>query len=356
MIEMTLCPECGVPELLTATHTWLGNGTIILNTNPQIRLIIHESQNLDPLFAGISNIIGKPVEPIIIDSMRRASRVYMSANIPADTETRLKAGEIDLYAIGEMTTLFARGMGYGNVTVVDGQYKGDEDDYVVVRYTEPHCAMLLDGNIVGCVEAVVRRGISMEHKQISADTHELRLTMSEQPSRTASINVKMFQTTGGDIELKRCSSCGGPAALSDYKWDLARGVVTLEPSGRRICMLGPIVMDPLFEALETELGESIQAAVIEAQRRFVRGGMYSVSEVRSESQMREFFALRGLGYIRELRMGRKGVRFGIDNAHMHLMIVGQTQGMYELAFGKESQVEWEVNDEGTLLIEVTPWD
>lgn len=121
-------------------------------------------------------------------------------------------------------------------------------------------------------------------------------------------------------------------------------------------MLGPIVMDPLFEALETELGEGIQAAVIEAQRRFVRGGLYSPAEVRSESQMREFFALRGLGYIHELRIGRKGVRFSIDNAHMHLMIVGQTQGMYELAFGKESRVEWEVNDEGTLLIEVTPWD
>jgi hypothetical protein len=130
----------------------------------------------------------------------------------------------------------------------------------------------------------------------------------------------------------------------------------MESTGRRICILGPIVMDPLFEALESELGEGVPASVVEAQRRFVRGGTYSVSEVRSESQMREFFALRGLGYIRELKMGRKGVLFRVDNALMHLMIVGQAQGMYEHAFGKESRVEWEFDKEGTLVIEVISWD
>ena len=121
-------------------------------------------------------------------------------------------------------------------------------------------------------------------------------------------------------------------------------------------MLGPIVMDPLFEELESELGEGVPGVVVEAQRRFVRGGMYAVSEVGNESQVHEFFALRGLGYIRELRMGRKGVRFSLDNALMHLMVVGQTQGMYEHAFGKESRVEWEFTKDGTLVIQVTPWD
>ena len=356
MIEMPLCPECGVPELVTNTHIWLGNGTIVQSANTQIRLIVHESQNLDQLFAGIANITGKPVEPIITDATRRATRAYMSSLVPDEIKSQLRTGEIDVFAVGEMIILFARAMGYGNVTVVAARYEGDDDDYVVMRYTEPYSVALLDGNIAGTVEAVIDREVSITHKEISADTHEVLFAIPEKRSELENIEVELFQPTEGDIELKKCSTCGGPAALCDYKWDLGRGVINLDPSGRRMCMLGPIVMDPLFEALESELGEDVPGVVIEAQRRFVRDGMSSVLEVRSESQMREFFALRGLGYIRELRMGRKGVRFALDNALMPLMVVGQTQGMYEHVFGIESRVEWEFTREGTLVIQITPWD
>jgi hypothetical protein len=280
----------------------------------------------------------------------------MRSVIPQESVAQLRAGEINIYDLAEMITLFARGMGYGNVTIVEAQYRGSIDDYFVMRYTNPYSTTLLDGNVAGTVEAMIDREVDIIHKEISADTHEVHMSIPEQRSEMGDIDVKLFQPREGDIELPRCSACGGPAALRDYRWDVERGIINLEPFGRRICMLGPIVMDPLFLALESELGEDIPGVVVEAQRRFVRDGMYSASEVRSESQMREFFALRGLGYIRELKIGRKGVHFSLDNALMHLMIVGQTQGLYEYAFGVESRVEWEFTEEGTLVIEVTPWD
>jgi len=55
-------------------------------------------------------------------------------------------------------------------------------------------------------------------------------------------------------------------------------------------------------------------------------------------------------------MGRQGVRMRVHHATLHLMIVGITQGLYELAYGKESKVEWEMSPDDTLDIEVTNWD
>ena len=96
--------------------------------------------------------------------------------------------------------------------------------------------------------------------------------------------------------------------------------------------------------------------VIEAQRRFVRGGYYSVSEVRGEPRMREVLALRGMGELLELKLGRKGVELRLANAALPLMGVGLTQGLYELAFGIESRVTWSFSEEGLLEVSVSPWD
>jgi hypothetical protein len=44
----------------------------------------------------------------------------------------------------------------------------------------------------------------------------------------------------------------------------------------------------------------------------------------------------------------------LDNAILHLMVVGLVQGLYELAFDIESEVDWELSGGGHLEIEVTP--
>jgi len=65
-------------------------------------------------------------------------------------------------------------------------------------------------------------------------------------------------------------------------------------------------------------------------------------------------ALRGLGNLRELKMGKKGVQARIENVALPLLAVGSTQGLYEKAFDIDSDVEWELTDDGDLEIEVFP--
>ena len=117
-------------------------------------------------------------------------------------------------------------------------------------------------------------------------------------------------------------------------------------------MLGPAALDAIFEELERELGENIPEVVIEAQRRFVKAGFSSSQEVRSVEDFRQELALRGVGNLREFEADKSGLRVRIENPYLHLMLVGLTQGLFELAFGREGDVEWDLIEDGDLIIRV----
>jgi hypothetical protein len=165
---------------------------------------------------------------------------------------------------------------------------------------------------------------------------------------------KDYHTREGDVELERCSACGGPAAFSKFDWLLDRGIIVNQATGRRIGIVHPSVLDPIFSELESELGDTIPRVVVEAQRRFTKTGFYSIEELSDEGDFRAQLALRGMGNLKKLSMDAKGLHLHLDDACMHLMVVGMVQGLFELAFDIESQVDWEYSQEGDLRVEVSP--
>lgn len=154
--------------------------------------------------------------------------------------------------------------------------------------------------------------------------------------------------------MERCGTCGVPEALSGFRWYYDRGVIRSSWTHRRMALLGPVMLDPVFDELEEELGEAIPRVVVEAQRHFVKTGFYSIEEIGDEGNIRNQFALRGLGNLREIRMGERGVTLRLENAAMHLLVVGLVQGLFETAFGIESNVDWELSEDGDLEVEVIP--
>lgn len=44
----------------------------------------------------------------------------------------------------------------------------------------------------------------------------------------------------------------------------------------------------------------------------------------------------------------------LDNAALPLIIVGQAQGFFEIGFGVESTVDWELDGQKNLQLEVKP--
>ncbi len=357
MPRIEVCELCKVPSYLANEHVWLKNGVIRARRDERQRLVFFECGNLDALFEGISEIIGEPIQRLVTEASRRATREYMNSVISEDIKATLRDKEIDLRLFTDSLFQIWQIMGYGKLTLIDLRYEGDMGDFITAHAARPYCLPLCLGNLAGAVEAMVDREPGIEHSQVSPDLYEMTVFESEHPRELKEkLRWRGYERKykDGDIELERCPSCGCPSLLSRYAWDLAGGTIRSTATGRRMVLVGPSMIDPVFDDLEEEVEHAIPRVVVEAQKRFVKSGFFSVDEVISEEHMREELALRGMGYLRELKMSRKGVRCRIENESLHLIVAGLTQGLYEMAFDLESEVEWELTQDGDLEIEVFP--
>lgn len=356
MFEVRLCPECGVPRYITSEHSWLSDGSIVLAGNPEQRMAFVETENFDPLYQGISNLIGLPIGHILTDSARRSTLAYMNLMVSDETRRAVVNGEADLDLV--FATMFGVGriMGYGNPSLLDMRYEHKDDDFVTILFRNPISRPVITGAVAGTVEAYLEHPRGVTYKEAPPDAIEVTVFEAEHPAELKNrLRLRKYQPAEGNFDHARCATCGGPANLSRYDWDTGNGIIRSKTTGRRFALIGPPMVDAVFEELENELGKAIPEVVVEAQRRFVRNGFYAVSEIRGIDRMREQFARRGLGLIRDLDLGRGGVHAVLENATLHLMTVGLTQGLYELATGEEGKVEWKLSEDRRLEIDVRPW-
>jgi hypothetical protein len=354
MADIKVCPGCGVPEYITSEHLWLNNGDIVQTRDQVARLVLMESENIDPLLQNIEEIIGVPIEHIVITAVRRAVRSYVSRLVPDDVKDLIQKKEVDPVSIALAMIDVAKMMGHGGQEYVDYRYEQDDDDYYIVKMLEPYSVPMVSGTVAGAVEAVFRRDEGVTYEQESPTVYKVTSVPSTHPEELKQrMHMKPYQHNDGDIELERCDACGGPKALSTYRWYVDRGVIIDETSNRRLVMMGPQELDRIFVELEEELGETIDQVIVEAQRRFTRSGFYSISEARSEEEFRNLLALRGFGNLKEISYHKHGMHMRLDNAALSLIVVGMMQGIFELFVGKDSAVEWELSEDGNLQIQLS---
>jgi hypothetical protein len=354
MAELELCPECGVPRIVTTEHAWLNNGDIIQNRNQENRVSFFESDNLDPLFTGISSIIGRSIEPIIIEAVRRTMRAYLRSFVPDEVRERVLNGEINIQEMDKGFMALAKPMGYGRYEVVETRFEGDGDDYHTVSMTEPFSLPICAASHCAAIEAILGYDHAVSYTQVGPHTWNIVAYPYPQPRAfKGRLITTPYEHVDGDFELLECPSCGGPKALSVCKWHLDRGVIMNEPLKRRMATIGPTELDPIFAELEEELGDMIPQVVVEAQRRFTRTGFYSMDDVHDVGDFRIQLAMRGLGNLRELKIGRRGLHMLVENAALPWIIVGMMQGIFEMAFGLDTDLDWEVS-RGNLRMELIP--
>lgn len=354
MAEIERCPECHVPTQTVTNHAWLAGGIIVQSNNRTHRMVIIECENLDPLYKGIEEIIGVPIERIIIETKRRATSEYIASIIPPEVKEMIQSHQISVEPMIGALNVTSAVMGYGNTSLVGYRFEGDDDDFVTERITEPYSVPLWCGDLTGSTEAVTGVDNDVTYEMESANTVVVTTRPAEHPEQfQGRLEIKRYGFEEGGIELERCPLCGGPAALSSFEWHDDRGVITSRETGRRVVMLGPAYQDAIFSELGKELGETIPRVVVEAQRRFVKTGFYSIAEIRDEEGFRKQFALRGLGDLQEVELGERTLKVSIRNAALHLMVVGLMQGYFETATRSDSEVEWEMRDDGTLSLEIT---
>lgn len=353
MNGIDLCPECRVPRHITSEHMWLNGGVIVQGRDRRNRMVFIESENLDPLFGKVQELIGLPIEHVLITAKHRAVRAYLGSLIPEVTKELLRRRELDWQPVNDGLRLSARIMGYGRYELVDYRYEKDVDDYVVETISEPYSVPLACGDMAGAFEILFGCELGARYRQVGPELYEITCHVASHPEELKGrLRFRHFPLREGDIELERCKGCGGPRGLSNYRWYPDRGIILGATTGKRMIMTG-MEVDAIFSELENELGEDLPRLVIEAQRQFVRSGFYSI-EGMGRLDMRDQLALRGLGNLADLKSDQKGLYFRIENAFLHLMVVGLVQGLYELTYDEDTHLEWDFSGDGVLEISLTP--
>jgi hypothetical protein len=356
MIDIPCCEECGVPIQVIDGHRWLDSGVIILLFDPTLRMAFVECENFDPMFEGIEKTIGMPIEHLLIDIERKGTRDYFAPTFTEEVRAQVERHEIPLEPFIEAGTTTNRVNGLGRHEPVGYRHEleNHDNDYITTRCYGPYSLPLACGDLAGATEAMIDREYGdVSHIELSPGVYEITAAVSGIPKGLVGrMERKKYKHREGDIKLATCSTCGGPAALSEFKWDLEKGVIRSTVNGRRVGIFHPSLLDPLFEELKRELGEAIPEAVIDAQRLFVKNGSYSPAEIGKEERFREQLALRGIGNLRKLEKSAAGLSMRLDNVCLHLIVVGTLQGLFEMESGRDSRVEWELSGEGDLDLEV----
>ena len=349
--KIKLCKECGVPRRFVKEHEWLDNGTIVQRKNPDHRMIFIENENIMSTFRGVEEIIGMPIERIITEAKRRATYDFIDHMLPGLVKAVVRVVGVRL-VVSNVSSLGSV-MGLGRIELKDLRRVHEKGDYATFEITEPYSIPLFCGDLTGTLEAIDMREVGVTYKELSPDVYEVTGHITPHSLELQErLQTKAYTHKKGDIEFEKCPRCGAPIALSRYQWHTDRGVILNKASGRRMAAMRPAALDAIIEELEKELGDNIPRVIVEAQRRFLRGGFYSVDEARSEEDFREALALRGMGNLREIAWKDRGLHFRLENPCLDLVLVGLVQGMFELVSRNESTVYWEVTADGDLLVDV----
>jgi hypothetical protein len=341
--------------VISEEYLWLDNGDIVQKRDQRDRIIFSECENLDPLFAGIENILGTPIEHIIIDCIRRTYRSYCRLFLPSNVDEMVREKKLDARSLDDGLAKLAIPMGVGKFEFVDMRIEGDDDDFYTSSISEPNSLPMCAACHCGAMEAILGRDQGIEYTETAPDTYNLKAFPSPHPEALKGrMRIERYDHAAGGLELERCATCGGPVALSDNRWFLKRGVVVNRTTRRRMAVMGPNQIDPIFRELELELGETIPRVVVEAQRRFTKKGFYAMDDYADAAEFRKGLALRGLGNPKELEIKKTGLRMRLENAVLHLMLVGMMQGIFDAALDLDSTVDWEISHQGDLDIEVKP--
>ena len=82
MSRIRTCSVCGVPSVYSRGHVWNDNGTIVQRRNANNRLCLYEAEGLRKLIANIEELVGMPVDRIIVEGKRKASLQYLRDAFP----------------------------------------------------------------------------------------------------------------------------------------------------------------------------------------------------------------------------------------------------------------------------------
>ncbi|MBN2168821.1 MAG: hypothetical protein JW738_06210 [Actinobacteria bacterium] len=372
MENISVCEVCGVPKFISTELHWGGDGTITTPASKDLRWVFFESDNIDALFNGLEELIGVPLDNIVIESRRREVRYYMSKKWPPEDirdyldrregekkgapvtpeETQRFYESAKLQVIGVQN--IGRVYGYGEMQPADSWEKGDKYPWRYNIIRNSYSVLMNVAVLIGAVEAFEKKDMWAEYKEIGENTFIVSSIEGEHPvSLKERLWMHKYEPKPGDISYNRCPGCGLPEDVSRCVWFMNKGIIYDPLVNRRMALFGPSSVDSILKDLEFELGESVPSLVIEAQRRITREEMSGEDWKRRAPDFKRMISTRGLGNLVKFEGDKTYLTLTIQNSCLTLIMVGAVQALVELALKWErSDYEYELKEDGDLVVTI----
>ncbi|MBN2026935.1 MAG: hypothetical protein JW854_09280 [Actinobacteria bacterium] len=347
MSRIKRCPYCGIPRDFARGNVWNDDGTITQARNPDHRVFFYEADGLDKLFARVEELVGLPLDRIIVEGKRKGSLEYIQNIYPGYKRALLRAFRGKVYqSTADIGAIF----GLGHYELLEFKKR----EYIKVYCRNVYSLSLFSGDLIAVFNFVegIPADLRIEEKENGYVVTVAR--GKEYEELVSRLDMERYPIKPGDVKHERCPQCDVPLDLKEYAWDLEEGVITDTVTGRRMVFTGPREIDAIMHELEAELGEEIGKTIVEAQRLYIKETLQQAEFERSPQYLFRQFAKRGMGNLVSFDLGDDGMRAVVENAIVPLLLTGILQGVYELVTGSRSSVDYGMERDGTFHVEVKP--
>ncbi len=355
-MTMKRCRECETPLIFGRSIIWTGGGTVAARALPELRLFFIEIDELINLLSYLGELLGTPIDHILMESERPIGRAMVEATLPPLLIRAVRcipdAFQRFFFARGAFRRIadYARAMGYGSITMI--AYEGRRRSLMRVR--NPHSIPLIIGDCLGAFQLILGVNMSVEWKRENGTTLiEFRRT-EEKPY---DVPIPRAPYLEGQAELARCPRCRAPLLLREtFEWDLVNGIITNRRTAYREAFLSVEGINAIFSEMERELGEEIPLVVARRQADLMRERL-SRRKLDEEGGLLAVFQemqLRGMGNPVEVEEIGRQLKVRVENPFNDALVAGRIAGCYEALEGVRSKMSWVSSEDGYVVVGVEP--
>jgi hypothetical protein len=349
MKKVKVCPECGVPRSISKENRWQDSGSILTFDNDKVtvreRSAFYEVAGLNELFQNIEALIGESIFRIIVEARRKDTLGFLEGYLSGikGVIARSIGGRAVYKSVATIGTTF----GLGNFEVQDIK----RGEYFTVYCRNVYSVPLLAGDLLAAFNAVESLSATFDQRDVNGG---LLCTVSrggQDETISSRLQPVYIAPKPGSIRFDRCTKCDTPLYMKDVVYDYEEGIITDKHTGRRMTFLSTSNMDAIFREFELELGEEIIPVILEAQKDYATNTLRS-EEITSESDVRNFFAIRGLGELTGFNLSDNRLEATMDNAYPYLLVVGLLHGMFEILTGREGKLSYTKDEDESLQLSI----
>ncbi len=363
------CRECGVPKLLSMTQAWR-DGCIIDTTSGSASLCIYEASYPTALIKELEERLGIPLDRIVYLAGTHAAVKVLGVLYESHPTVGKLLFSAPFHRMTERILVkYGRAIGVAKVKIMERHRKEGAKVMIQDPFDLSNCLAIISGILQ------IADGCQISYEILDRDAPDDAAHGS--PAEKGSYLVRFFPASAEESEeeayqrlfaenlapkktegavLARCRKCGAPSTFGGlYSFDIERGLISERAGGERTILMGVHGFNTIIRELTWELGQLVSETFIDFEHRrlfaVLESGSGSLHDfaLREES-LRTYLALRGLGYLKEMREKDEGTSFVVENAFIAPLVAGRLLAMWDKEHGRAGSYEFDVTDDTLHLL------